>query len=31
VLVVTLSKLSTDPSSHDFITPLELCMPICLN
>jgi hypothetical protein len=31
VLVMTLLKLSTDPSSHDFDTPPELCAPICLN
>jgi hypothetical protein len=31
VLVVTLSKISMDPSSHDFITPPELCALICLN
>jgi hypothetical protein len=31
VLVMTLAKFSTDPSSHDFNTPPELCAPICLN
>jgi hypothetical protein len=31
VLEVMLSKLSMDLTSHDFVTPLELCAPICLN
>jgi hypothetical protein len=31
VLAVALSKLSTDSPSHDFITPLELCVSICLH
>jgi hypothetical protein len=31
VLAATLSKLSTDLNSHYFITPPELCAPICLN
>jgi hypothetical protein len=31
VLAMTLSKLSMDPYSYDFVMPLELCTPICLN
>jgi hypothetical protein len=31
MLEAMLSKLRTDPTFHDFITPLELCAPICLN
>jgi hypothetical protein len=30
-LMMMLSKLSTDPSSKGFTTPLELCALICLN
>jgi hypothetical protein len=29
--MMMLSKLSTDPSSKGFTTPLELCALICLN
>jgi hypothetical protein len=31
MLAATLSKPSTDLTSHDFIKPPELCVPICLN
>jgi hypothetical protein len=30
-LVLVMGKLSPDPSSHDFITPLTSCQPLCLD
>jgi hypothetical protein len=31
VLASMLGKLSLDPTSHDFVTPLAPCQPLCLD
>jgi hypothetical protein len=30
-LALVMGKLSPDPSSHDFVTPLASCQPLCMD